>query len=155
MVSLRQRVAKCDHLSKVLTVFCSSFVSVTQAQTLRLKRQLGDCYWVMLYDEPRTPDFTVYHDNAFCFDDNCLCVVGVAGEPCVSLYVGILYWPLQSAALTSALSITYIRRCVWFLLESALTTVLLTLVVIPFSKIGLSVGSRVIVKELLSQSSGQ
>lgn len=82
------------------------------------------------------------------------CVLrGVPGEPCVSLYVGILYWPLQSAALTSALSIAYIRCCVRFLLESALTTVVLTLVVIPFSKIGLSVGSRVIVvKELLSQS---
>lgn len=76
MVSLGQRVAKCDHLSKVLTVFCSSFVSVTQAQKLQLKRQLGDCYWVILYDEPRTPDFTVYHGNAFCFDDNCLCVGG-------------------------------------------------------------------------------
>lgn len=95
--------------------------------------------------------FILYHGNAFCFDGNFLCVLGVEGKPYVSLYIGSLYWLLQRAALTSVFSILHMilfRLSPPFFCPNTFCY--------PLLKTSLSVVFRfVVIKELLVRCSHQ
>lgn len=93
---------------------------------------LGDCCCMMLCDEPRVLGFILHHGNVSYFVDNSVSVGGREGKPYVCLYTGSLYWPLQRAALTSVLSIP---GCICFYLGLALSSLVLTLFVVLFSRL--------------------
>lgn len=91
-----------------------------------------DSWWLLLNNAlwwaPKTLVFPLYQGSALCFGDTSSCVCGVDWE-LVSLCVGSLYWPLQRAALTSAL---FAPGWMGFHWGSALPPLVLTLFVTPF-----------------------
>lgn len=101
------------YLKNILAFFCSHDIY----REATVERTLGVCCFMMLYDEPRVLGFILYHGNASYFVDNSVSVAGGEGKPCVCLYTGSLYWPLQRAALTSVL---YIPGFICFYLGLAL-----------------------------------
>lgn len=98
--------------------------------TAMVEKTLGDCCWIMLCDELRMLVFISYQGNAFSFGDTSFCVCGVEGG---ALHVLVHWQPLLAVAKSNTdLWFFFTGAWIWFYLGSALTSLVLTLFVIPF-----------------------